>query len=131
MKTILFLGLTIAFISCKKSPSQVYDYRDSIIGDYIGFSVTTRWIDTIVGYGHDTSGVKISLMKSELDSIINTSFNPSFSSQNFSFKYSGGQFISTTLYHPPVLTSFNDSLYFKHQPGLGPIWTECFAQKTK
>jgi hypothetical protein len=71
----------------------------------------------------------ISLTKSESDSVIDISFNPIYSNENFAFKYVDGKFIATTYYHPPVLKLTNDSLYFRHQAGLGPNWTECFVKK--
>ena len=131
MKTnlILTFGLFLGIISCKKEIDT--DYRDVVIGNYSGIRVDTRWIDFVIGYGHDTTNVVLSLTKSELDSVIDIGFNPPYSYENFSFKYLKGQFISTTYYHPPKLKLKNDSLYFRHQGGLGPIWTECFCRKLK
>ena len=116
-------------ISCEKDDSRTFDYRDSVTGEYKGIRVDTYWKNTYVGYGHDTSSVIINLSKSDLDSIIEISFKPTYVNEKFSFTYIDGTFISTTYYHPPTLTLMNDSLYFKHQAGLGPIWTECFATK--
>lgn len=118
-------------ISCGKEEIGTEDYREKITGDYVGIRVNTYWIDINVGYGHDTSDVAITLTASELDSIVDISFIPSYSTEEFSFKYSDGQFFSTSDYHPPSLTVIEDSLYFKHQAGLGPIWTEFFAKKLK
>ncbi len=126
----ILLGLIIGLISCEKENSKPIDYRNSVIGEYAGIRIDTYWINATVGYGHDTTAIIINLSKSDLDSIIDISFNPTYSDEDFSFKYVDGQFISTTYYHPPILTLVNDSLYFKHQGGLGPIWTECFTKKS-
>jgi len=132
MRTRLFLlGLLIGLISCDKEKTEIKDYREEITGDYIGIRVDTYWIDTIVGFGHDSSDVTITLTSSEQDSIIDIAFNPLYSNEIFSFKYVDNQLISTTVYHPPTLSLNRDSLYFKHQAGLGPVWTECFAEKLK
>lgn len=129
---LFFLGLLLGLISCDKEKTEIKDYREEITGDYFGIRVDTYWIDTIVGYGHDTSEVSITLTSSDQeDSIVNIAFNPSYSNEDFSFKYNDGKLISTSGYHPPTLSLENDSLYFKHQAGLGPIWTECFAEKLK
>jgi hypothetical protein len=126
---LLLLGIFFGLISCDKDNSEPRDYRDIVIGDYSGIRVNTYWIDTIVGFGHDTSTIILTLAKSNVDSIIDISFNPDYSNEEFSFKLYDGQFVSTTYYHPPILKLTNDSLYFKHQAGLGPIWTECFTKK--
>ena len=112
---ILCFGILTGLISCQKDPPGSTDYRDDITGEYEGIRVDTYWVDTVVGFGHDTSGVLIDLTKSDSDSIIDISFNPPYSSEDFSFTYTDGQFIPTTGYHPPVLTLKNDSLYFMHQ----------------
>jgi hypothetical protein len=134
---IILFGLFIGLISCKKDnpetkdyPKNVKDYREKVIGEYTGIRVDTYWIDTIVGYGHDTTNVTLILKISQLDSIVDIDFIPPYSVEEFSFKYINEQFISTSNYHPPTLILANDSLYFKHQPGLGPIWTEMFTKKT-
>jgi hypothetical protein len=93
--------------------------------------VNTSWINTNLGFGHDTSDIILTLFKSEIDSILDLSFNPEYSNGEFSFKFKDGQFISTTNYHPPILKLTNSRLYFKHQPGLGPFWIECFTNKTQ
>lgn len=129
IQLILVLGLFIGLISCDKDTLETKDYRDIVIGDYNGIRVNTYWIDTIVGFGYDTSNIILTLTKSEMDSIIDLSFNPDYSIEDFSFKFENGQFISTAYYHPPILKLTNDNLYFKHQAGLGPIWTECFTKK--
>jgi len=132
MRTKLFLlGFFLVLISCDKEKTEIKDYREEITGDYIGIRVDIYWIDTIVGYGHDTSDVIITLKLSEKDSIVDIAFDPSYSNENFSFKYFNNQLISTSDYHPPILSLNNDSLYFKHQAGLGQIRTECFAEKLK
>jgi len=132
MRTKLFLlGLLLSLISCEKEKTEIKDYREQITGNYIGIRVDTYWIDTIVGYGHDTSDITITLTSSVQDSIVDIAFNPSYSNEDFSFKYMDDQLISTSGYHPPTLSINNDSLYFTHQAGLGPVWTECFAEKLK
>ena len=128
---VILLGLFIGLISCKKDNPKTRVYPQEVVGDYIGIRVNTYWIDTIVGYGHDTTDVASILTISQLDSIVDIDFNPSYSNENFSFKYTNEQFISTSNYHPPTLTLANDSLYFKHQAGLGPNWTECFTKKNE
>jgi hypothetical protein len=130
-KRFLVLGLLFGIISCNKDNS-LKDYRDIVTGDYNGKKVRTYWIDTIVGFGHDTSNITLTLSKSNVDSIVNLSFDPAENSNNdFTFKLVDGEFVSTTFYHPPILKMSNDSLYFKHQAGLGPYWTECFTKKIK
>jgi len=127
---ILLIGLTILFYSCKKD-NVIKDYKESVIGTYSGIEVTTYWIDTIVGYGHVTSNVilTLTLTMSGLDSVIDLRFNPAYSNGAFSFKFKNGLFSPTTYSHPPILELSKDSLYFRHQPGLGPYWTECFTKK--
>ena len=127
---IILLGLFIGSTSCKKDNLETNDYLEEVVGDYMGFIVNTYWIDTIVGYGHDTMDVTLILTIAEPDSTVDIEFKPLYSSEDFSFKYVNEQFISTSEYHPPSLTLVNDSLYFKHKAGLGPIWTECFTKKT-
>lgn len=131
MRLLLFVvsGLIIGLISCNKDNSIITDYRDIVTGDYNGIRVNTYWIDTITGFGHDTSHITLTLEKSELDSIIDISFNPDYPNEDFSFKLVDGEFVSTTYYHPPILKLTDDSLYYRHQAGLGPIWTECFTKK--
>lgn len=132
MKTKLFLfGLLIGLVSCEKDKTEINDYREEITGGYAGIRVNTYWVDTIIGYGHDTSDAIITLTKSGQDSIVDIGFNPLYSNEDFSFKYIDGLLISTSGYHPPTLSIDNDSLYFKHQAGLGPNWTEFFAEKLK
>ncbi|HOG19380.1 MAG TPA: hypothetical protein PKW37_02935 [Salinivirgaceae bacterium] len=129
MKTkLLLIGLLLGLISCGKENPKIEDYREKIAGDYVGIQVDTRWINTTVGYTHDTSDVTITLTLSKQDSIVDIAFNPPYY-YNFSFKYTGDRLISTTDFHPPTLNLKNDSLYFKHQAGLGPIWMECFCKK--
>lgn len=130
MRTKIFLlGVLLSLFSCEKSKTEIIDYREEITGNYEGIEVTTYWVDTVVGYGHDTSNVEVALTASKLDSIVDIHFNPSYSNLDFSFIYKDGELISTTSYHAPTLIINNGSLYFKHQPGLGPVWTEIFAQK--
>lgn len=117
--------------ACKKEDTNSYDYRDVVIGDFNGIKVHSYWKDTVVGYGHDTTSIQVSLAKSESDSVIDIRFDPGYSSGSFSFKYIGGEFYSTTNYHPPVLELTNDSLYYYHKAGLGPSWTECFCLKSE
>lgn len=126
---ILGLGLFIGLFSCDKDTAEITDYRDIVTGDFNGIRVNTYWIDTVVGMGYDTSSIILTLTKSELDSIIELSFNPEYSTENFFFEFKDEEFTSTTNYHPPTLKLTNDSLYFWHMPGLGPYWTRCFTKK--
>jgi hypothetical protein len=126
-----FAAIILGFSSCEKNNnSEPADYRDPITGTYSGIEVITYWVDSNIGFGRDTSEILITLSKSELDSIIDISFDPSYTNDDFSFKYNDGEFKSTTYYHPPTLTLTDDSLYFWHQPGLGPVWMECFTKKS-
>lgn len=132
MRTKLFLLLLlIDTISCEKKKNKTKDYREEITDNYIGIRVDTHCIDTIVGYEHDTSEITISMTPSELDSIVDVAFIPSYSTEDFSFIYLDGQFVSTSDFHPPSLSFIDNSIYFKHQAGLAPIWIECFAKKDK
>ncbi len=130
MKRSLFLFVVLlGLISCKKEFIETSDYREKITGKYIGIRIDTYWVDTIVGYGRDTSNVTITVTPAEQDSIVDITFTPPYSNENFSFKYVNNKLISTSDYHPPALKINNDSLYFRHQPGLGPYWIECFCKK--
>lgn len=133
MKSFLtiLLFLFIVIFSCTKNTSSntinTFDERDDVIGLYTGIKVETRWQDTVIGYSKDTSNISLMLTKSNsLDSIINVSFSDG---NNYNYKYNAGNFIYQTNYHAPTLTKYIDSLYFYHQPGLGPIWTECFVSR--
>ena len=130
-KHIIVFGLfiLIGLISCEKESTKTIDYIDPVIGEYDGIEIFTLWQGAIVGYSHDTTAVIINISKSSLDSIINISFNPMYGNQNFSFKCTDGQFISTLIFHRPILNLTNDSLYFKHHPAEGPQWTEFIAKK--
>ncbi|NLF41583.1 MAG: hypothetical protein GX587_02700 [Bacteroidales bacterium] len=129
-RIFLLLGMVFLFASCEEESNDLTDYRDDVVGSYFGISVYTCWQDTIVGYSHDTTDVIVNIAKEEEDSLIRLSFYQSTSS-SFSFKYINGNCISCITFHAPVLKIQNDSLYFKHQPGLGPYWDECFAKKVE
>jgi len=129
--TIFFILLLIGFCSCKKEKNIPIDYREEITGDYLGIKVITYWVDTVIGYGHDTSAATISLEKSNLDSFVDVDIIPFyFSEEGLEYKFRDGELIwEGDNYHPPMMKIENDSVYFKHQPGLGPRWIEFFAEK--
>ena len=128
IRVTIIVAIGLGLFSCEKEiNSEKIDYRNEIVGNYIGIRVNTSWINT-VGWDRDTSDIVVTLSKSRSDSIIDISFDPDYwSSTQFSFKYKDGQFKATTYYHAPTLSLSNDSLYFFHQPGLGPIWMQCFT----
>lgn len=129
-KIFLLLGMAFLFASCEEESNDLTDCRDDIVGTYFGINVYTCWQDTIVGYRHDTTDVIVKVVKEEEDSLIRVSFNQT-TNAFFSFKYRNGNCISCTTVHAPVLEIKNDSLYFKHQPGLGSYWDECFTKRLK
>jgi len=133
MKTnvLLLFALCLGFMSFKKSKKEPKDHRKEILGDYSGFTVKTFWIDSIVDYGHDTFDVTLTIVPLEQDSLVAVTFDPPYSKTGFSFTYADSLFTSTSIYHPPMLKFNNDTLYFMHQPGFAPFWTECFTKKDK
>lgn len=131
-KIIFFLLTSVVVInSCKKDeePELVADYRDAITGNYSGIKVITSPADSGIGFDYDTTAVVLNISRSETDSLIGLVFAGE-SSGTYTFKYSGGLFTSTASYHPPTLSLVNDSLFFSHQPGLGPYWINCYTKKT-
>jgi hypothetical protein len=124
---IAMLALVAGLVSCTKDSPVTADYRDAVVGDYVGISVFTYWGGN--GFNHDTSDIMISLTKSDMDSLVKLSFIPKYHAEYFLFVFEGGAFTSKLVYRPPVLKLSYDSLYFKHLPGLGPYWKECFAIK--
>lgn len=132
MKISLRLILLLVVISaCSKDPKvpPITPYFQHIMGDYGGIRVNTHWVDTVVGYAHDTSAIVVSLIDEGHDSVVSLAFSPPYGSELFTFTFSQGVLSPLSHYHPAVLSISNDSLYFRHQPGLGPYWTECFAFK--
>lgn len=131
MKTQLtiILALFIGLMSCTKDKAP--DYRDIVTGDYAGIRVNSYWhmIDTVAVFEQDTTNIILTLTKSEIDSVINLSFSPYYSNQEYSFKFKDGQLTSLNYNHAPTIKLINDSLYFNHQPGLGPYWVACFTKK--
>jgi len=115
----------------KPVPSTPLDPRDSVIGDYVGIRVTRFWVDTIVGFQYDTSSAAVQLKKSSSDSLVDVFFTPIYINTDYSFLFTNGEFIATTNYHAPTLSIVGDSLFYSHQPGLGPFWIEFFARKRR
>ncbi|MGB6037660.1 MAG: Ig-like domain-containing protein [Cryomorphaceae bacterium] len=105
----------------------ILDYRDSITGDYTGIRVDTHWGGD--AFILDTSLVDISVLLSELDSIVDIDFTPDYYYESISFKYENNNLTSLEWYHSPYMKIQNDSLYYEHQAGLGPNYTEFFAQR--
>jgi hypothetical protein len=127
LPAVLLIFATIIF-SCSKDGSH-NDYRNAIAGDYSGIRVSISWVDTIVGYHHDTSDIVVTLQRSGIDSLVSLSTSPPISSDVFSYKYSDGSLLPTGGYHPPMLQLTSDSLYLHYQPALGPYWIKCFTKK--
>ncbi len=125
-KIIPILLLMIIITTCEKS---AVDERDKVIGKYSGILVNNYWVDTTLGFAHDTYPVILVLSKSNLDSVVNLNFNEINVSNTHLFNYSGGIFKSLQTYHPPQLVLKQDSLYFFYKEGLGPYWKECFTKK--
>ncbi len=130
---LIILLLAIGFSNCKKeesnssSISNNSDYRNPIIGIYKGIRVNTSWNGSY--YEKDSSDITINITKSNIDSLINLNFNPTTTSSS-TFKYlNNNTFVCTSNYHPPTLKISNDSLFYHHQEGLGPIWYDCYAKK--
>lgn len=133
---VLVLGFYLTLYSCKKEvqysvPDEKGDYRDSIVGDYAGICINTYWVDSIQGYGHDSTDVIASIVKTDVDSIVELTFDPAYYSQQFKYKYVNPELIAIDYWHYPYLTIHNDTLIFHYQPGLGPFWTDCFAIKVE
>jgi hypothetical protein len=119
--------------SCKKE--EPIDYRDIVTGTYTGISIESILVvDSI--FNHDTANIVILLSKAYTDSLINLTFNPP-NKVAYTFKYSSGSFylpstIDTyTGIHYPWIWIVKDSLYFHHQPGLGPYFFDCYTKKQK
>ncbi|RIJ46540.1 hypothetical protein D1614_17855 [Maribellus luteus] len=109
---------------------NIGDYREFITGDYNGIQVNTiMGLSPIYGSYHDTSTVTVTISMSQIDSIVDLDFTPDYPYENIPFKYTMGSLFSIEMYHSPYLKIINDSLYYKHRPGLGPSWTEVFAKK--
>lgn len=125
-KLILIIEITSILTGCEYSYN---DERDNVIGTYSGICTNNYWVDTVVGFKHDTSIVKLFLTKSALDSLVNLNFNEINLSTAIMFYYSKGKFKSVQDYHPPQLTFEQDSLYYFYKQGLGPYWQECFARR--
>lgn len=131
-KLALFLSIAACLHACNKEDEpEKTDYRETVTGKYSGIKVNTAMSMSGDGYTRDTSEVEISLCSSSQDSIIDVFFRPSYSIEQFSFKYSGETFLSTINYHPPTLVLHGDSLYFMHKPSLAPVWIECFTKKVE
>lgn len=129
MKTRLLQILLLAacFYSCDKDEEDSFDYRNAIIGEYKGTRVDSQMAEYGGTITSKYSLVTINLTKSESDSIIIISLIPGES--KYPFKYSKEKFKSTQDYRPPKLSLTGDSLYFFYQPGIGPVWMECFTKK--
>jgi hypothetical protein len=131
MKThvILLLILLLGFISCKKEDEDSIDYRDIIVGEYIGIRIDCQLSDEGGHISRDTSDLQINLTKSESDSLIKIAFTPG--NLSYKFKYSDGKFRSIMDYRPPTLIIEGDSLSFHYQSGIGPVWMDCNAKKER
>jgi hypothetical protein len=125
-RTISRLLLISSCLACEYSN---LDERDKVLGNYSGIQVNNYWVDTTVGFVHDTYPVLLILTKSELDSVVNLNFNEVNISKAYLFYYFGGIFKSLQNYHSPQLVLEQDSLYFFYKQGLGPYWIECFTIK--
>lgn len=115
---IITISLILILISCGKE-DRIKDFT----GDYSGIKVLNSWSQT-TGFTKDSSNVVLSLNK-----IVGSKVKLSFNNLNYTFKYKNGSFSSTEDGHAPTLEIINDSLYFRYQAGLGPIYTQCFAKK--
>lgn len=130
---LIILLFAIGFTNCKKEESNSStvsnnsDYRNPIIGTYKGVRVNTSWNGSY--FKKDSSDITIKITKSNIDSLIDLNFNPTTTSSS-TFKYTNNNtFVCTSNYHPPTLNISNDSLFYHHQEGLGPIWYDCYAKK--
>jgi hypothetical protein len=146
MKTIVFFLLTLLCIvsSCKKDSMVTYeitrdlpwsnpdsssaDYRDTIVGDYVGVYIYKHWVDSNLTWAYDSSATTLTISKSANDSLIELTGNPQHIQESI-FKYENNLFISQTTYHAPNLWLENDSLFYTWKPALGPFWLLLFAKK--
>lgn len=107
--------------------SAKLDYRNRVIGDYIGIGIHTYWAGSFI---HDTAHyAKLNFSKSSLDSIVYLTINSTVDSY---YKLRKDTFICT--YAPGHIASLklsNDTLYYHHQPGNGPNWDDFIAKKKK
>jgi hypothetical protein len=123
----IFSLLLVTLCSCTKDKGKlpVLDKRDNVTGTYTGKCIHTFWNGT--AFINDTSAISMTLTKSG-DKVIDVIFAPGISNNN-SFLYNSGSFVSLAGYHPPQLTKSKDSLYFYEKPALGPDWTNCMVKK--
>ncbi len=128
---IVILLLISVLFACKKDKVQntviPLDYREAVIGEYVGIRINTQWTGSAFSY--DTTQISMFLTKSASDSIIDLAFNPVISNLAYSFLYSGGTFTCTNSFHAPSMTLSHDTLFFHVQPGLGPYWDDCITKK--
>ncbi len=117
--TIIIIGLS----GC--TDKELIDLRDNLIGEYSGIKISTLWNDTILD--SDTTNITLTVSKTMKTSIIKLTFQPNDVSH--AFEINDGNLKSTEDYHPPTLRNSNDSLFYHHQPGLGPAWVDCIVKK--
>jgi hypothetical protein len=105
--------------------SGMLDYRNRVIGDYIGIGIHTYWAGSFI---HDTAHyAKLNLSKSSLDSIVCLTIN---STEDSHYKLRKDTFICTSLSgHFPTLKLSNDTLYYHYQAGNGPNWHDYIVKK--
>ncbi|MCW3077608.1 MAG: hypothetical protein JWO32_2217 [Bacteroidetes bacterium] len=134
IKGCIILFFSLAIWGCIKDPKipalkNVADYRDSITGNYKGIRIESSATGTTSVFTHDTSNIILSVSKSATDSLINVVFNPAFGVQPYTFKYHNNIFTPIVAYHAASLKKSSDSLFFHHQPALGPYWNDCNVKK--
>jgi len=124
---VVFLITIILFYACKKD--KPLDERDDITGNYYGICIFSLWNGST--FNHDTSNIKITLLKAKLDSVIDVISNPTFSDNNISFYFHNNTFDCKEHggYNYVWLKMSNDSLIYHLQPGLGPAWYDCKVKK--
>lgn len=129
LKFILIALLCLNF-GCEKEKEIRLDPRDAVIGKYSGVKSKTVWDDEMNRPNLIVIGpVTAFISKSSDDDWIELRFD-SITPYHFSFKFHNDTFNSYT-HHGPSLVKSGDSLWFFHQPGLGPSWTIVDLVKVK
>ena len=124
---VLLIFLIAGFASCKQSDNALpKDERNDVTGTYSGIIIESGWTgESGSNFYHDTSKIVCRIDKLGDDSVICFICT----NDSFSFYYHKPVFTSFPYYHPPTLHISNDTIFFHHQPALGPYWTDVICKK--
>ena len=99
---------------------------DQFIGTYVGIEIYT--VFDSLEYVSDTSDLIITLSKTSEESTVNINYSTNGRSDLFTFENGKFHYVGSP-YHSPTLYIPNDTLFYHHQPGLGPLWYDRIAIK--